>query len=140
VYVAATISHFEMHGQPKEYWHCTCCNTLRLCRLFPRTFQKRSRLEWYLSTVCTIDYALALFRPVLAVTKLKVKTELRSSFHCTPPKSSLQLAVTVAQKVKQYVTQSDHSFVFRRARRCTVRSYSDEITTLAFRRQKRGRD
>jgi hypothetical protein len=28
-------------------------------------------------------------RPVLAVTKLKVKTELRSSFHCSPPKSSL---------------------------------------------------
>jgi hypothetical protein len=60
--VAATVSHFGMHDQPKEYWHCTCCNTFQLCRLFPRrTFQKRSCLEWYLSTVSTIDYASAFF-------------------------------------------------------------------------------
>jgi hypothetical protein len=38
--VAATVSHFGMHGQPKEYWHCTCCNTLQLCRLFPPYLSK----------------------------------------------------------------------------------------------------
>jgi hypothetical protein len=61
---------------------------------------KRLRRDELNLELCTNEVESKEFlvdlRPVLAVTKLTVKTELRSSFHCTPPKSSL--AVTSRKK------------------------------------------